>query len=112
MPAIPSDKELLQVFIAAAIEAGSAILAIRARGVSAEAKADASPVTEADRDAEAIILRHLSTIAPGIPVIAEEACAAGKLPTVGDEFFLVDPLDGTKEFVKGGDDFTVNIALI
>jgi 3'(2'),5'-bisphosphate nucleotidase len=51
-------------------------------------------------------------VAPDVPVVAEEAVSAGKLPAVGNEFFLVDPLDGTKEFVKGGDDFTVNIGLI
>src|SRR4029079_481680 len=80
--------------------------------VAVSHKADSSPVTEADRAAEAIILRYLAKVAPGVPVVAEESVEAGTLPTVGREFFLVDPLDGTKEFVKGGDDFTVNIALI
>ena len=49
---------------------------------------------------------------PGIPVVAEEECAAGRIPDVDREFFLVDPLDGTKEFIKGGSDFTVNVALV
>jgi 3'(2'), 5'-bisphosphate nucleotidase len=112
MPSLPPDEVLIESLVAATIEAGRAILAVRARGVSAEAKADSSPVTEADRAAEAIIARHLAKIAPGVPVVAEEACSSGAVPAVGGEFFLVDPLDGTKEFVKGGDDFTVNIALI
>jgi 3'(2'),5'-bisphosphate nucleotidase len=94
------------------IEAAEAILAVRKRGAKAEKKADQTPVTEADRAAEAIIFKHLATFAPGVPVIAEEACAAGHIPAVGGAFFLVDPLDGTREFVKGGNDFTVNIGLI
>jgi 3'(2'),5'-bisphosphate nucleotidase len=104
--------DLLDRLIAAALEAGRAILDARTGKLSVEQKADASPVTIADRAAEEIILRHLAEIAPGIPVIAEESAAAGYLPEVAGEFFLVDPLDGTKEFVKGGADFTVNIGLI
>jgi 3'(2'),5'-bisphosphate nucleotidase len=109
---LPADTDLAAALIPAAIEAGEAILAVRAGQLDVAHKADSSPVTVADRAAEAIILRHLARIAPGVPVVAEEAVAAGRLPAVGREFFLVDPLDGTKEFVKGGDDFTVNIALI
>ncbi|HTY93515.1 MAG TPA: 3'(2'),5'-bisphosphate nucleotidase CysQ, partial [Steroidobacteraceae bacterium] len=71
-----------------------------------------SPVTAADQLAEEIILRHLAAHAPGIPVVAEEQVAAGVVPVVSGEFFLVDPLDGTKEFVHRRGDFTVNIALI
>lgn len=79
-----------------------------------EAKADDSPVTLADREAEEFIGKKLAEIAPGIPVIGEEAIACGHAPALdGAEYFwLVDPLDGTKEFVSGGGDFTVNIALI
>jgi 3'(2'), 5'-bisphosphate nucleotidase len=106
------DVALTEALLAAAIEAGAATLAVRARGLAVEAKADASPVTEADRAAEEIILRHLADAAPGVPVIAEEAVAAGRIPDAGRRFFLVDPLDGTKEFVRGGSDFTVNIGLI
>jgi 3'(2'), 5'-bisphosphate nucleotidase len=69
-------------------------------------------VTEADRAAELIILAALARAAPGVPVIAEEEVAAGRIPAHGDRYFLVDPLDGTKEFVRGGDDYTVNIGLI
>ena len=65
-----------------------------------------------DRAAEAIILAALAKAAPGVPVIAEEEVAAGRIPAHGETYFLVDPLDGTKEFVRGGDDYTVNIGLI
>jgi 3'(2'), 5'-bisphosphate nucleotidase len=96
----------------AAREAGEAILAIVRAGYEIEAKVDESPVTDADRAAELIILAALARSAPGIPVIAEEEVAAGRIPAHGDTYFLVDPLDGTKEFVRGGDDYTVNIALV
>ncbi len=109
---LPTDNELADAFVAAAIEAGQAILAVRKQGYRAERKADATPVTEADRAAERAITTHLRRIAPDVPIVAEEACSLGSVPDVGGAFFLVDPLDGTKEFVKGGDDFTVNIALI
>ncbi|MBV9529263.1 3'(2'),5'-bisphosphate nucleotidase CysQ [Sphingomonas sp.] len=93
-------------------EAGEAILTIVRRGFDVEAKSDSSPVTEADRAAELVILAALARLAPGVPVIAEEEVAAGRIPAHGGTFFLVDPLDGTKEFVRGGDDYTVNIALV
>lgn len=93
-------------------EAGEAILAIVRRGFDVEDKHDRSPVTEADRAAELIILAALARLAPGVPVIAEEEVAAGRIPAHGDTYFLVDPLDGTKEFIRGGDDYTVNIGLI
>lgn len=96
----------------AAREAGEAILAVVRRGFDVEAKRDSSPVTEADRAAELLILAALARAAPGVPVIAEEEVAAGRIPAHGDTYFLVDPLDGTKEFVRGGDDYTVNIGLI
>src|SRR6476646_7105584 len=69
-------------------------------------------LSEAARAAELIILAALAKAAPGIPVIAEEEVAVGRIPQHGDTYFLVDPLDGTKEFVRGGDDYTVNIGLI
>ena len=96
----------------AAREAGEAILEVVQRGFDVESKHDASPVTEADRAAELVILAALARAAPGVPVIAEEEVAAGRIPAHDDIFFLVDPLDGTKEFVRGGDDYTVNIGLI
>jgi 3'(2'), 5'-bisphosphate nucleotidase len=75
-------------------------------------KHDNSPVTAADNDAEAIILEGLREAAPGIPIVSEEAAAGGHIPDFGDQFFLVDPLDGTKEFINKNGEFTVNIALI
>ena len=96
----------------AAREAGEAILTVVRRGFEIESKHDTSPVTEADRAAELVILAALARAAPGVPVIAEEEVAAGRIPAHDDTYFLVDPLDGTKEFVRGGDDYTVNIGLI
>ncbi len=96
----------------AARDAGEAILQIVRRGFDVERKSDSSPVTEADHAAELIILAALARAAPGVPIIAEEQVAAGNIPPRGDTFFLVDPLDGTKEFIRGGDDYTVNIGLI
>jgi 3'(2'), 5'-bisphosphate nucleotidase len=110
--AIPSDADLAEALIAPVLEAGRIVMKVRETAFAVEKKSDHSPVTEADRAAEAAICARLSKIAPGVPVVAEEACAAGLIPSVGREFFLIDPLDGTKEYVKGGDDFTVNIALI
>lgn len=103
---------LLEPLGAACREAGEAIQAIRRRGFAVERKGDESPVTEADRAAEAILLQALSQVAPGVAVVAEEEVAAGRIPDLGPAFFLVDPLDGTKEFIRGGNDYTVNIGLI
>ena len=105
-------RRLLEELGETAREAGAAILEIVRRGFDVEHKQDSSPVTEADRAAELIILAALARAAPGVPVIAEEEVAAGRIPAHGDTYFLVDPLDGTKEFVRGGDDYTVNIGLI
>jgi 3'(2'), 5'-bisphosphate nucleotidase len=94
-------------------DAGKAILDVRARGVTVTSKADASPVTEADHAAEGILLPHLEGFTPAFPIVAEERMAAGLVPTLTrSDFWLVDALDGTKEFINGGDDFTVNVALI
>lgn len=98
--------------VALAARAGAAILAVRRRSLASVEKADGSPVTEADREAEAIILAGLPAIWPGLPVVAEEAVAAGILPEIGRNFVLVDALDGTREFVAGRDEFTVNIGRI
>ena len=106
------EAELLEACATAAREAGEAILEVVRRGFEVETKGDRSPVTEADRAAELVILGSLARAAPGVPVIAEEEVAAGRIPAHGDIYFLVDPLDGTKEFVRGGDDYTVNIGLV
>lgn len=107
-----SDRRLLEALIEAALEAGRAANRIYQGAFAVQRKSDGSPVTAADQVAEEIILRHLATHAPDIAVVAEEQCAAGKVPVVGQEFFLVDPLDGTQEFVHKRGEFTVNIALI
>ncbi len=75
-------------------------------------KEDRSPVTAADLETEAFILTRLAALAPGVPVIAEEDVAAGHTPQIGSRFFLVDPLDGTKEFLSRNGEFTVNIGEI
>ena len=107
------DKDaLLEQCVIAARAAGAEILKLVAAGFEVEAKNDESPVTVCDRAAERIILEALRDAAPGVPVIAEEEVAAGRIPVHGDTYFLVDPLDGTKEFVRGGSDYTVNIGLI
>ncbi len=111
MPPI-ADSALLEALLPVAVAAGREAHAVYLRGCPVEQKADRTPVTEADRAAEAIILAHLAQLAPHIPVVAEESCAAGHIPAVEQTFFLVDPLDGTKEFIARRGEFTVNIALI
>lgn len=95
-----------------ALRAGEEILKIYAQPFEVENKADGSPVTVADAAAEKIILAGLAERFPDVPVVAEEAVEAGELPEAGSRYFLVDPLDGTKEFLKKNGEFTVNIALI
>jgi 3'(2'), 5'-bisphosphate nucleotidase len=92
--------------------AGAAELQLLRGDLRIEMKADDSPVTAADRAAEDIILADLAAIAPHIPVVSEEAASRGEVPAIGRRFFLVDPLDGTKEFVRRSGEFTVNIALV
>ena len=104
---------MLAPLVAAALEASTLILEVYARDdVGGREKADGSPVTEADGLAEAAILRRLAGAFPDVPVVAEEAVAAGRVPALGDDFFLVDPLDGTREFLNRNGDFTVNIGRV
>jgi 3'(2'), 5'-bisphosphate nucleotidase len=94
-------------------DAARVVETIRARGVVARDKADASPVTEADEAAEALIEAALRRLTPAIPIVGEEAHAADLAPTdLGRHFWLIDPIDGTKEFIRGGPDYTLNVALI
>jgi 3'(2'), 5'-bisphosphate nucleotidase len=94
-------------------EAAAVILPLWRGEFTLSHKSDESPVTEADHAAEAVILARLREAFPGVPIIAEEDAAAFGTPSaIGPRFFLVDPLDGTKAFVRGDDNFTVNIALI
>jgi len=107
-----ADSDMLQSLIYSAQRAGGAIMAVYATDFAVSDKADSSPVTVADQAAEKIILADLAAIAPGVPVVAEESVAAGHVPVIADRFFLVDPLDGTREFISRRDEFTVNIALV
>ncbi len=103
---------LLSQIEAIAGQAGELILQVYGSDFAVRGKVDASPVTEADERAEALIVAALQALTPGIPIVAEEAAAQGQVPTLGDRFWLVDPLDGTREFVSRNGEFTVNIALI
>lgn len=108
-----NDEDLAAAIEAIALQAGAAIMEIYGRNFAVESKADASPVTEADKAAEVIIVTALRELTPDIPVVAEEEVSAGHRPEVGaGPFWLVDPLDGTREFISRNGDFTVNIALI
>ena len=106
---------LIEALIGLVQQAGALVLQIYERDFSVLAKIDASPVTEADWRAEALITPALQVLLPGVPVLAEEATAAGLASTaagLGERFWLVDPLDGTREFVQRNGEFTVNVALI
>jgi 3'(2'), 5'-bisphosphate nucleotidase len=109
---IENEKALLEALVVASRAAGAEILKLVEAGFEIETKQDQSPVTICDRAAEQIILEFIRQAAPGVPVIAEEEVSAGRIPAYDDTYFLVDPLDGTKEFIRGGNDYTVNIGLI
>jgi 3'(2'), 5'-bisphosphate nucleotidase len=100
---------LIDDMLAAAVAASEVILDVYETDAQATSKADGSPVTIADSRAEEIILARLAP--SGIPMLAEESVAAGRIPMLGERFFVVDPLDGTREFLKRNGEFTVNIAL-
>ena len=103
---------MLRLMVDAALEAGAEIEAIYGAGCAAEVKQDGTPVTEADRGAERIILTRLRAAHPDIPVLAEEEACEGCIPELGMRFFCVDPLDGTRGFIDRTGEFTVNIALV
>ncbi|WP_417583806.1 3'(2'),5'-bisphosphate nucleotidase CysQ [Pelagibacterium sp.] len=103
---------ITEVLTRIALEAGALILKIYGRDFTVTTKSDDSPLTEADTAAEAMILDRLAKAFPEIDVVAEEAVANGNVPECGRFFFLVDPLDGSKEFIARNGEFTVNIALI
>jgi 3'(2'), 5'-bisphosphate nucleotidase len=107
-----NDDDLIALAAGLAERAGVAILQVRARGFDVTRKDDRSPVTEADHAAEALIVAGLRAATPNIPVIAEEEVAGGRITAACAEFWLVDPLDGTREFAAGHDEFAVNIGLI
>ena len=95
-----------------ASKAGKAVMDIYAKGFDVQDKSDGSPLTEADLAADAIIAKGLGEIAPSIPLLSEETAAGTSPDSLGDLFFVVDPLDGTREFVDKTKDFSVNIALV
>lgn len=103
---------ILTGMIAAAAEAGTKIREMAAMGVVARSKSDASPVTDADEAAEAIIEQHLNELLPGVPMIGEEAVSSGVRVKPGSTFFLVDPIDGTRDYIAKREGYTVNIALL
>ncbi len=106
------DLALLDLAVRLVADAAAKILVVRAAGFTVAAKSDASPVTVADMEAEAIITEGLRAAAPAIPVIAEEEVAAGRVTALAPEYWLVDPLDGTREFAAGREEFAVNVGLV
>lgn len=107
-----SMSNLLERVCEIAREAGHAVMEVYCTDFAVRGKHDSSPVTAADERAEAIIVAALQALTPDVPIVAEEAVAAGRMPEVGGRFWLVDPLDGTKEFISRNGEFTVNIALV
>lgn len=105
-------EALLTCVIEVVRRAGEVVMAIYRHDCFVTAKNDESPVTQADIEAEAVIVPALNALLPGISVVAEESVAADGLPEVGKCFWLVDPLDGTKEFINRNGEFTINVALI
>ncbi len=108
-----SQAHLVEKLLPAVHEAGKVVMRIHADGVVANRKADGSPITAADNASEDILLAAIASVAPGITIISEENAASHGI-SPPDRFFLVDPLDGTKEFLRsdGQGAFTVNVALI
>jgi 3'(2'), 5'-bisphosphate nucleotidase len=108
-----NNEALTKLVHILALQAGEAIMRLYRKGIAVQTKDDASPVTEADEVADALIVAGLAAGAPGIPIVSEESVSQGRMPDIsGGRFWLVDPLDGTKEFISGTDEFTVNIALV
>ena len=108
---LPLDS-LLERLVPLVREAGALVMRVYATDFAVEIKDDESPVTVADRCAEKVIVEGLVGLAPDIPVVGEEAASAGHVPDVSNRFWLVDPIDGTKEFISRNGEFTVNVALV
>lgn len=104
--------ELLDDLTTLVARASTLIRAIAAKGLTHRLKDDRSPVTAADEASEALILEGLARLLPGVPVIAEEMSTRSAPPALGGSFLVVDPLDGTKEFLAGSDQFTVNVGIV
>ncbi|ACK50569.1 3'(2'),5'-bisphosphate nucleotidase [Methylocella silvestris BL2] len=109
----PLDRDAAaEIFAEIAVEAAIAVMSVYTSDAHARHKPDKSPVCDADEYAEAIILERLAERLPAYPVLAEEASAHGKKTVEGASFILVDPVDGTREFLQHSGEFTINIALI
>ena len=106
------DRRLLDELCSLVSRAGAAILAARSQPLQTRTKDDHSPVTAADHASEAIMLEGISSLLPGVSVVSEEAVATSAPANLTESFALVDPLDGTREFVAGRDEFTINVALV
>ena len=104
--------DLARSFAQLASAAGRVVMEVYATDFEVRAKADRSPVSEADERAEALLVPGVESLLPGVPIVAEEAVSRGGLPAVPGEFVLIDPVDGTREFVSRNGDFTVNVALV
>lgn len=111
MPAL-DHRHLAEALLPSVIAAGALQMRYQTSGIAVEIKSDDSPVTAADREAEALLVAALNAAAPDVPVLAEERAAAGAVPEIAERFFAVDPLDGTKEFVAGRPEFTINVGLV
>ena len=107
-----SFESLLAGLVPLIHEAGALVMRVYATDFAVEIKDDESPVTVADQRAEQVIVAGLRKLAPEIPIVGEEAASAGDIPDVSNRFWLVDPVDGTKEFIGRNGEFTVNIALV
>ena len=108
----PHAADFMQALCQMSLDAGQVIMRHYRNGVATETKSDQSPVTQADRDAEELLEKALAIIAPNIQIIGEEACASAVPENLDAVFFLLDPLDGTRDFIAKGKDFTVNIGLV
>jgi 3'(2'), 5'-bisphosphate nucleotidase len=109
---VTERDELALAFAALASRAGRLVMEVYATDFDVRRKADSSPVSEADEAAEALLVPAVEKLLPGVPILAEEAVSRDGLVAVGNEFVLIDPLDGTKEFVSRNGEFTVNVALV
>ena len=109
---LPGFDDISEIFAALAVKAGLAVMRVYGEAFTHRTKADHSPVCEADEAAEVIILEGLAISLPSLPVVAEEAASRGEIPKCGKSLILVDPLDGTREFLGRNGEFTVNIALV
>lgn len=107
-----AHAELLEALAPALREAGALIEKLKAGGLASRDKADKSPVTEADEAAEMLLETAIRQIDPQAVIVGEEAVAAGILPEPSGRFWLIDPLDGTRDFIGGGTDYSVNVGLV